>query len=498
MSAFSDLLLKLIEEKNISKNSICGFLGIDRTILYRYIQGKSIPTRERLDQICIAMSLSPSSKVELIEAFEITENGAELYEQRKIVRQIITDLPNVLHQEFTQPNFKTASKYETIGDSEILYGRANINSKIKFLFDYQISEEKYAPLRILIQPDYTHLFDLLIATPTKYRKKLNIIHCVRFQEFDSCLSNKKKHHTLDYMKQIIPLLFSSQSDDSLFYQPHYFYDNNVTKNMRLMELMPNLIVNNNYVLLISHDYEKALFFSNKDIIRFYTNEFNRLLENSTPLLQQFHNEYDISAFLYKLETENNAVTGELKSDPCILSCVPEELIDKKVMASMPNRDLVVQITKDRIRLANENFKNGMEYNEFFDERGIENIIETGFISDIPNEYVKPLEKHEIALLFKNLIEKLTSYENFNSLLLNSGKLEIFKNGVYIFIHKDYGVMFGCNSNSMLQTTLFVITEKTITNAFNDFFVNFKNDRIYVKTKQETIDYLHKKIMELET
>lgn len=497
MSIFSDLLSRLFEEKGISRNYISSYIAVDRTILYRYIQGKALPSRERLNKMCVAMGLSPVLRSELFEAYEISEIGDELYEQRKIVRQIITDLPNSLHQRYIQPKYKPLNMDDSVGDCEIILGRANINTKIKLMFDYQINEEKYSPLRLLIQPDCQYIFDLLLATPFEYRKRLNVIHCVRFQEQNNSASVQKKHINLEFLKSIIPLLFSSQTDNTLFYQPYYYYDNNINSNMRVMEIMPNLIVNDLYAIVISYDFERALFFSNKDIIKFYVNEFTRILGNSEPLFKKFNNELEISSFLYKIETEHKIFSGEIKSDPCIFSFVPIDFIDKKVKADMPNRDLVINITKERQKIALENIKNGIEYNEYFDESGINKLIETGYISDIPNEFVDPLDKDEIIIMLDYIIDMMNKYENFHSLLLQPGKLDIFKNGVYIFIHRDYGVVFGCNSTELRQTTLYLITEKAITNAFNDFFSYFKNDHTYVKTKQETIDYLQSKVDELK-
>ena len=83
MSEFSQLLSHYIHSKDIKTYALAQYCGLDRSNMYKIINGKRKPASEEMvDKMCKFMHLSPVDESALKEAYNITLVGSDNYYRR--------------------------------------------------------------------------------------------------------------------------------------------------------------------------------------------------------------------------------------------------------------------------------------------------------------------------------------------------------------------------------------------------------------------------------
>ncbi len=96
MSVFSDLLSDYINEKQIKILSLAKYCDIDRSTMYKVMNGKrNPPSQETLKKMAHFMHLTPVEHQKFQEAWKITRIGEELYYKRKSVENFICHFPDL-------------------------------------------------------------------------------------------------------------------------------------------------------------------------------------------------------------------------------------------------------------------------------------------------------------------------------------------------------------------------------------------------------------------
>ncbi len=90
MSVFSDLLSEYITMKDVGVYPLSQFCGLDRSSMYKIINGKRNPSGEDVvRKMAQFMQLTPREKTDFMDAFYITQMGEEVYYRRKSVGELI-------------------------------------------------------------------------------------------------------------------------------------------------------------------------------------------------------------------------------------------------------------------------------------------------------------------------------------------------------------------------------------------------------------------------
>ena len=80
MSVFSDLLSEYITMKDVGVYPLSQFCGLDRSFMYKIINGKRNPSGEDVvRKMAQFMQLTPQEKIDFMDAFYIAQMGAEVY-----------------------------------------------------------------------------------------------------------------------------------------------------------------------------------------------------------------------------------------------------------------------------------------------------------------------------------------------------------------------------------------------------------------------------------
>lgn len=95
MSEFSELLSQFIREKDIKVYSMVKYCRLDRSTMYKLINGKRNPPSEEIfNKIAEFMCLTPSEYQKFQEAYQITRLGRDTYYKRKAVEKFLLSFPN--------------------------------------------------------------------------------------------------------------------------------------------------------------------------------------------------------------------------------------------------------------------------------------------------------------------------------------------------------------------------------------------------------------------
>lgn len=95
MSVFSDLLKNYIHEKNVKVMPLAHYCNLERSTVYKFINGKREPmSAELVEQIAYFIKLTPLETYQLKEAWKVARMGETPYYIRKSIEHFMTDFPN--------------------------------------------------------------------------------------------------------------------------------------------------------------------------------------------------------------------------------------------------------------------------------------------------------------------------------------------------------------------------------------------------------------------
>ena len=82
MNTFSGLLSSFVHQKDISVYPMTRYCGVDRTLMYKYLNGKDYPKEQAVvERMGDFMRLSPSEYEDLLTAWKIEKIGWKKLEQ---------------------------------------------------------------------------------------------------------------------------------------------------------------------------------------------------------------------------------------------------------------------------------------------------------------------------------------------------------------------------------------------------------------------------------
>ena len=161
MSDFSQLLSCHIHSKDIKTYALAQYCGLDRSNMYKIINGKRKPSsRELVLKICKFMQLSHAEQKEMEQAYEITLIGHDTYYRRKAVVDFFNNF------RLSKLNLPVLSELNT----EILFEKgsvtlntmAEVNRSLLYIISLEVKKSN-GTIDLLVQPDCDFLMNILAA-----------------------------------------------------------------------------------------------------------------------------------------------------------------------------------------------------------------------------------------------------------------------------------------------------------------------------------------------
>lgn len=470
MSEFSHLLTQHIHNKEIKTYALAQYCGLDRSNMYKVINGKRKPTSsEMVNNMCKFMHLSPTETKELQEAYLITLIGPDNYYRRKNVKEFFDlfrlptlSLPSAFYRKDTIP--------ET-DDMVLLNTQTEINNALFHILSLEFTEEE-GHIRMLIQPDYNFLMDLLV-TEGIGRSNIVIDHII-YLDNNTDFSRGQKDYNLKCLKNILPLYGSISK-----YETFYYYDDISTKNA-YFTLFPYIIITSKYACLLTADIRKGYMTSRREAFEMFCEIFDDYLKKSSPLLNRIDNLYT------QLDYVQSLVPGSLPAysfqmTPCLTVFMTGQFAEKHVTPDLPNRSAFIEKFVTYVNNMNK-YRNTDSMTSIFSLEGLIRFMDTGEIGEYPsNAYIRPDLNNRINLA-KQLLQACHTY-NYRMLKDNIGNLD---NELFLFISQKRGYLM-LNSPVTNNLIYLDIEEPGLLFNFFDFCENMDERLFY--SKDEMLEQL---------
>lgn len=258
------------------------YCGIDRTLMYKYLNGKDYPKEQAIvDRMADFMRLSPLESEELLTAWQIEKIGWKEWNSRRNVEDFLLSLPDI--SDFSR-KFKTAggtSAKQTVTAPSVSFARAcypdcralptqtALNTVISQVIMDEVQKEN-GRLCLMLQPDYDYLFHLLMGLG-EYEHELPIDHIL-------CLGNSSQSdravqdHNLAYLQKILPLYVRA-----LDYNIYYYYDA-VESHFSNLNGLSCLILTSSCAVTCTSDFQSGILYGKPEIVQMLRKHFDTCRE----------------------------------------------------------------------------------------------------------------------------------------------------------------------------------------------------------------------------
>ncbi len=472
MSEFSQLLSQHIHNKDIKTYALAQYCGLDRSNMYKVINGKRKPTSEEMvDKMCKFMHLSPVEENALKEAYSIALVGSDNYYRRKDVLCFFEEF-NLTGSSVPAASY-TMETDSTFDEVVLLNIPAEVNRALLYILSMELHREN-GHIRMLIQPDYEFLINVL-AAEDHYKAGVKIDHLICLNNnSETAFTPSHRNYNLQCLKHILPLYGSNYT-----YNCFYYYDNVLSRD-NSMTLFPYIIITSEYACLLTSDYQKGYLTRSDESLHMFTDIFKEHLKKASPLLHRIDNPFMQLEYVQKLFL-GSSIRCSFQMTPCFTPFITPELMEKCVSKDMPKRREFIALFQSYIQnILQSHACSAVSF--IFSLDGVIRFLNTGEIREYPPEVYVPLEHAERVWLIKQLLQACRT-QNYRMLKENVGNLD---NELYLFVNQQKGyLMFSAPAHKNL--VYLDIEEPGLLFTFLDFCKNLDTNMFY--TREETIQKL---------
>lgn len=470
---FSTLFSSYIKAKKIRTTSLALYCDVDRSNMYKLINGKRNPSSyEIVQKISDFMRLTPSERKNLLEAYEITIIGYENYFRRKNVQDFITNFSHRTedYSDFLH-SFETAPICANLADDVSISGKSDLNHTIYSILSLE-SKKNNGLIKLIIQPDSDNIMEMLAYTG-KNKHTLKIEHIICLNNAD-IIAPDKRDYNLSCLQKIIPMYYSCLCE----YTPYCYYDS-VSSHNSIFNLLSSLIITSEYALIFSHQLKYGILFTRENMLKKFNSIFNDLKMETTTIVCRIDSIFTQFEYFDSLGIGEN--TGfSFQREPCLIPIMPLYFPDKYLLKDLPKRDYFVESVKQYIQQKSETLK-FQTTNFIFTKNGVLNFLKTGRIFELPDITYNPIEYSDRVLIVRNL---LNACQNQKYLMIRSESPIANSNlCMYVTAHSGY-LLFSSADGSLVYLNL---EEPSLLHAFYDYFKSLDETLFY--TTEETLAIL---------
>lgn len=476
MSQFSNRLKLLVEDSGTNIYQLAKRAQLDRTTIHRAIVGERLPSVIFVTKLCDYLRVSPLERKELLEFYDISKVGENVYASRKYIKGIIEGI-DIIHSKTNNNMFtrkKTVAPDEQVNkDIHVFSGLHSVNNLIHELLEEAIFNEGPSQIDLVVPFDYTFLFDFLHQLYFGCKGKIAIRHIVKLSKNPNGMQNS--NNNLEKLSHVLPFAFSVGSG----YQPYYYYDNtDVAKDIATM--MPYYILTNKRLVTLSSDFTTAVFYNNKEIHEMFLLGFEKIVLHTKPFINQLGDCGEMLSIYLSAYKDAGQFTHTIEPQPCFAKYYTHEMVDAKLRPDVEHRDLVRQSLCQLF----DGYKGSCSSPlSLFSIQGLEYLVSTGRMADLPPRFALPFTIEERNYLLQSLRDDIEKNNYFvraidiSKFLISSvATIQLYGTSGLIFMTSDDNGIISC-----------FIDEKSICESFYDFFENLpESDLIYSKEKTLSI------------
>lgn len=474
MNEFSKQLSFFVSDKGASIPRMASYCGVDRSTMYKLINGTRKPVSEKLvKEICGFLKLSPDESYILLESFWIMEAGLNNFQRRKNTLSFLrTCFKTPAVPSAPGPGANVFSPGEDHSAAVALRGRESIFNACTYIISQELNSENGC-LNIHLQPgdQFTRLFNIL-CSGEKCKDSFQIQHVIALDKSHD--SGKSVENNLNLICSIIPFLKQLPN-----YHLYYHYSGN-SEETPDFSLFPCLILTGKYAVQFSEDLQFGILFCHGESVALIKDVFLNLLNACLPMTRE------TADYRNMLIEGENRYSGQsailIHPFPCLNFLLTKELMSKYVKNDLPERNFIINSVLG-FQEGNRKFYDSHLVKVIASEKGIRNYLKNGMSHKYLSNILVPFDEKDRILVISRFRDLVKKYGITYRLVRESfGELS---SSCIIWV-KDCCVSFlfvnchGTFSNLFLR-------EPEIIACFTDFF-SYMSDYLYYSEK-ESIEIL---------
>ncbi len=278
MTDFSQLLNKFIEQKKIGIYSMAKYCGLDRSTLYKIINGKRRPPVPAVrDKMARFMRLTPNEILQFEQAWTLSTVGKLNYCRRKSMENFLLNFSNMVSavsgQKISAPE-KLPESFSCI----LFLGESNFYSYVQYILNKE-QESENGRIGILMQPGcklFMHCLTPSVLNQSGCSARIDHLFCL---EQTGQLSESEEFCSFDYFGNIL-LPFKNR----LNYHPYCFYDS-ISAHFSNLNLFSGFILTREYVIFCTHDCAAGILCHEPDVVEMMWKLFSDYQSSCFPVLK---------------------------------------------------------------------------------------------------------------------------------------------------------------------------------------------------------------------
>ncbi len=483
MSEFSDLLTQFIHDKDIKVYAMVRYCNIDRSTMYKIINGKrNPPTPVIVDKMAEFMHLTPLEYEQFQTAYQITVTGRTTYFNRKSVEHFLMTFPRYSSQGNLQSHLRISCSNQNtnriISGCTALSTNLEVNDYLHRMLIAESNKEK-GHIALFLQPDYDFLFSLL-ASLKSMSTDLYIEHILCLSKSEQMTENHEAYNLM-YIRKIISIYIHA-----LNYHPFYFYDD-IHSHYNSFNGFPCLILTQDSALACTSDYKAGIFYTEPHTVRMIWDLYHYYLNKCFPLFHTVNSVLEECLVLGNMAWADSSSYG-IQPEPCIIPFITHELLENAIPECLPGREAMIPRLQEFISLARTKLTTCNKH-MYHTKHGIDVFAKTGRVTEIPSEIYRPFTIKERIFLLEELKKQCVS----GVYRLLKKPLDQISDNLHLSVSTSSGYLLFTNIKE--ENIYLIIKEPGILSAFLDYAESL--DDSVLSTTDEMCLYLQDVIQKLK-
>ena len=477
MSEFSQMLAGYIKEKDTNVYMLAKYCGYDRANMYKLINGKrNAPDEAFVRKLSEYLHLHPAEEQELVDKYEISVLGHESYHRRKNIMNFLAEFTLVEDKDPAVASVDITTGFDLEGRQNVTLKNAyELETALFWMITEEIKKVK-GEIRMIVQPDVPSLNEILRLCG---RTKCNVTveHLICLSDQPDRIENGKLYN-LECLKKILPL-YNYNYD----YQTWYYYGNTSYADKAFV-MFPYMVLTSEYACMLSADANSGYVTKDKELLKVLNEHFVAYQKKSRRLIRCVGN------IMEQFDVVGTAVSTKytgynLQMEPCIMSFLDEEIIEKYLHPLMPDREYFVEQTIAYCKtLSSQNIT------YIFALDGLMHFLETGLIRELSPEIYTRLELDDRI----KIVERILHPEGEKKVKILKHHLGRHETDVNILVTSEHGLL----RVSMPSKNIFldmILEESGVLQSFYEFCENLGS--VLFCNSEEVEEVVRKRIEELK-
>ena len=382
MSKFSIYLKNLIEDSGESISFIARSIEAERTSIHKALTDERILSYKVVQALARHFNLPVDKKKEFFRLYDILLQGEESYENRQAVCSLLNALSSIRFSMLPPPQVDSIELA-----NRLIKGEYAVRNAIRNVLIYEATHTDKANFSMYVPEKLDLTMELMELWLAQCDYSVDALLCF----YSNHTSGSKN---IQLLRSVIPLCLASRGS----YRPYYFCE---TPKAAALSPMSYYIITPHYLIQLSEDLSMAQIRDDTELIEFYQGFFRNLLECCDPLVRCNSNILEVlQEYISNTSPDSLQI---MMPQPCTGRYITPEVIRKYMHnGSMPYKEMY--------NLVEHHFSvlqqiNGT-YQTVFTEKGLQDLITTRTMMDLPPQYVPPLENQDIRQMLRYLYDEI--------------------------------------------------------------------------------------------